>query len=102
MMEEEEEEKPWMFRYTSTYELVVCNKVQRIGITLTVCVKISDYLDPTALNSSKQVVMDQFNNSQKSYDRLIYNVIIIIITIISSSSSSKNTHLTGASIQVLM
>ena len=35
-------------------------------------------LSPTALNSSKQVAMDQFNYSQKSYDRLVHNKFTIV------------------------
>ena len=35
-------------------------------------IKISVYLVPTALNNSKREVMDQFNYSQKRYDRLVH------------------------------
>ena len=89
-----------MFCYTSMYKLVVHSRELRNSITIDILVKVFICLDPTAslsylfweklnwslttcllLFSSKQVVKDQFNFSQKRYDRLVHNTYPQIIIV---------------------
>ena len=58
-----------------------------------ICIKVSICLVSIALNSSKQAVVDQFNYSQKRYDRLVHNnnsMIIILRKSLNNSIWSKD------------